>query len=325
MKRTIRYTKRITIPLTRECSNNCLYCGFKKKNSKLVSLSQVKAILGLAKDQECTEIRLMSGTNLHLKEGFKEQLLEHNVSTLAQYAYVIANMVLNYGFIPVLEIGLLNISELKILRNVAANIYLLLECKDEKNGFTSYKDRKYYLQMLRDGGKLKIPFTTGIVVGLGETQEERFNIVSRVTKIYEQYGHIQEFVIQGYILNEHTRLPLQNFLTIKELRELYLFIREKMPDVAIQVQPNTIEFWPDLIKLGADSIGGISEEIDYVVPRYNEEEMENLNLNLKKLGCKLQKELPLTIKFYQLGLYSSVIANVLSFWLEDKRYKFYHK
>jgi 2-iminoacetate synthase ThiH len=162
-------------------------------------------------------------------------------------------------------------------------------------------------------------------VGLGEDSKERFEVISEIADIYIEHKHVQEFIIQGYILNENTKLPLQSFLTLKELVDLYNFLRQKMPGVTIQVQPNTMDFWLDLIKLGADSIGAVSEEIDYVVPRYDDKDLKEVALKLKKSGFKLQKQLPLTVKSYNDQLYSSGIKGVLSKWLKEREYKFYRK
>lgn len=324
MKRNIRYVKRITLPLTRECDNDCVYCGFRKKDAPLLTLKQAEAVFYLAHKQDCSEVRIMAGCNPHHKKSIEKALNRFNVDTIVKYAFIVSNMAVNYGFLPVVELGLLSYDELKLLKKTVVAVNLFFECSKEEI-FKSYAKRDAYLQMVKDAGELKIPLNIGLVVGLGESQEERFELIDAISETYKKYKHIQEFALQGYILNERTRLPMQRFLTIKELVELYKHIVRKLPEVTIQIQPNTMDFWQEIVSLGAGSIGSLSEDIDYVVPRYKKEDLSAVNKSLKKLRCTLHEELPLTPGFYKKQMFHEDMEDVLDEWVQKKAFRDYEK
>lgn len=323
MKRNIRFVKRITLPLTRECANDCVYCGFRRKESPLISLKQAEAVFYLAHKQSCSEVRIMAGCRAHEQKHIEKSLNRFNVDTIAKYAFVAAHMAVNYGFLPVIDLGLLTYEELKMLKKTCVAVNLFFECT-KSDMFKSYRQRDQYLQMLKDAGTLQIPLNVGFVVGLGESQKERFELIEEIAKVYKEHKHIQEFALQGYILNERTRLPMQKFLTIKELVELYKFIAKSLPEVTIQIQPNTMDFWLEIVSLGAGSIGSLSEDIDYVVPRYKKDDMSVIVKSLKKRKCIIREELPLTQKFYQQKMYHPDMADIVEEWAEKKQFKLYH-
>lgn len=322
MKRNIRYVKRITLPLTRQCANDCVYCGFRRKEAPLLSLKQAEAVFYLAHKQQCSEVRIMAGCNAHQYTHIEKSLNQFNVDTIAKYAFIVSHMAVNYGFLPVIDLGLLSYNELKMLKKTSVAVNLFLECvKSDK--FKSYRDRDKYLQMVEDAGSLQIPLNMGFVVGLGESQKERFELVEQIAKSYNKHKHIQEFALQGYILNERTRLPMQKFLTIKELVELYKFIVKKLPDVTIQIQPNTMDFWLEIVSIGAGSIGSLSEDIDYVVPRYKKDDMNSVIKLLKKRKCVLREELPLTPAFYKRNMFDPDMEDIVREWANHKHFKMY--
>lgn len=322
MKRKIRYVKRITLPLTRECANDCVYCGFRRKDAPLISLKQAEGVFYLADKQKCSEVRIMAGCDAHKKSHIEKALNKFNIDTIAKYAFIVSTMAVNYGFLPVLDIGLLSYDELKMLKKTCVAVNLFFECTSSDT-FKTYRQREQYLTMIKDAGNLQIPLNVGFVVGLGESQKERFDLIEKIAKIYKEHKHIQEFALQGYILNERTRLPMQRFLTIKELVELYKFIVKNLPDVTVQIQPNTMDFWLEIVSIGAGSIGSLSEDIDYVVPRYKKDDMDTIIKALKKRKCVIREELPLTPKFYQQKMFDPDMADIVEAWVTKKQFKNY--
>jgi FO synthase subunit 1 len=211
-----------------------------------------------------------------------------------------------------------------ILKNVNASMGLMLENSDRDlgNKVHPHKDIDKRIETITIAGKLKIPFTSGILVGLGESKKSRFESLEVISEINNKYEHIQEIIIQNYIPNGESKLPVFP-LSLEDWKELILFCRNRIPNVKIQVPPNLNPYWLDLIFLGIDDLGGISTDGDLVNPRNPWEEVSLYKRELGKIGVTLVPRLPIYKEFYKKGWYSQTVKGVLEQWVKSDEFRYY--
>ena len=203
------------------------------------------------------------------------------------------------GMLPHTNLGVLSKGDLARLREVTASQGLMLESVDERLMETVHagsptKAAGPRLDTLRAAGELKIPFTTGILVGIGESFESRVESLEAIAKVHEEYGHIQEVILQNFvphpryygaevaeIANEASKarwsgdepaaadVPLPDWaapVDIEEIKRLIAESKRLMPDVGVQVPPNLSDWWPELVEAGATDLGGLSANGDHISP-----------------------------------------------------------
>jgi FO synthase subunit 1 len=156
------------------------------------------------------------------------------------------------------------------------------------------KDPKLRLKTIEDAGKLKIPFTTGLLIGVGETVEERAESLLEIRKLHDKYGHIQEIIIQNF--KPKPGIPLENQLepTLMEMIKMVAVTKLLFPDVSVQVPPNlNIDGAQMFLLAGADDWGGVSPLTrDYVNPEAPWPELSRLKSLTEELGFKFVERLP---------------------------------
>ena len=181
------------------------------------------------------------------------------------------------------------------------------------------KDPALRLQTIRAAGELRIPFTSGILVGIGERPEDRIASLEAIAACHREYGHIQEVILQNFVphrryygeepaevasaaaeeywrsgLGRHPSLPLPSWATevsIDEIRELVAAAHELMPDVGIQVPPNLSDFWPALVAAGASDLGGLSANGDHISPEHPFPSPHQVRRRLAQDGIALTERL----------------------------------
>ncbi len=161
------------------------------------------------------------------------------------------------------------------------------------------KNPKLRIATIENAGKLKIPFTTGLLIGIGETLEERVESLLELRRIQNKYGHIQEIIIQnfkskpGIPMESHTEPSLAEMIRMVSVTKLMF------PDVSVQVPPNLNQHHSQIFLMaGADDLGGVSPLTpDFVNPESPWPEIEELEIITSELGFKLQERLPVYQKF----------------------------
>jgi FO synthase subunit 1 len=153
--------------------------------------------------------------------------------------------------------------------------------------------------MIENAGKLKIPFTTGILIGIGETLEERVNSLFEIKRIHEKYGHIQEVIVQNF--RSKPQIPMENYKEPSPIEMFKMIILSKLilEDISIQVPPNLNRETGQLFLMaGIDDWGGVSPLTkDFVNPEAPWPDIEELNIFSKELGFTLKERLPVYEKY----------------------------
>jgi FO synthase subunit 1 len=305
-EKCITYSKNVFIPLCNWCRNRCGYCVFRDENPKLMKKEEVKEILLKGDKLGCREALFTFGERVDEHPKIKEELKKMGYSGILEYLYDLEDWCLsNTNLLPHTNCGILTYEELKMLREVNASMGLMLENVSERLMKTiTHKDSpgkepKLRIEMIENAGKLKIPFTTGILIGIGETNEEIVDSILKIKEIHEKYGHIQEVIIQNFRTKKG--IPMENFEEPSPIKMLKVIILAKLMlnGISIQVPPNLNKETGQLFLLaGIDDWGGVSPLTkDYVNPESPWPEIEELKRFTEELGFKLKMRLPVYNKY----------------------------
>ncbi len=278
----ITYSPKVFIPLTQLCRDVCHYCTFAKTPSQLDALYvDADAVIQTAAaggQAGCREVLLTLGEKPELRYNAARQwLADAGFETTVDYVAHVAGRILNEtGLLPHINAGTLSRSELTKLRGVSASMGLMLEsgaarlCERGGPHFGSPDKRPFrrWLTLAR-AGALKIPMTTGLLVGIGETRAERVRDLQNIRRLHERYGHVQEVIIQNFCAKSDTLMADSESADPSELLWTVAQARLILPaDISLQAPPNLS---PDnlgrLIEAGINDWGGVSPLTpDYVNP-----------------------------------------------------------
>jgi 7,8-didemethyl-8-hydroxy-5-deazariboflavin synthase CofG subunit len=303
-KNQITFSRNIFVPVTHQCRNRCGYCSFVSDDSNTwVFPDAFNHLLLEAKNHNCKEVLLTLGEKPEEKFSSARDFLEKlKFKTTVDYVNFLCELALDHNLLPHSNLGVVSYEELQMLKQTNASLGLMLETnserlmnKGEPHQFSPGKNPSLRIETIENAGKLNIPFTTGILIGIGETWEERIESLQEIADMYKKYNHIQEVIVQNFNPQENT--PMANFPPPKE-EDVLLSIalaRIILPDeVSIQVPPNLNR---DRVKAainhGANDLGGISPvSIDYINPNLKWQEEINLSDNLHQDGFSLVERLP---------------------------------
>ena len=303
----VTYSKKVFIPLTHLCRDVCHYCTFaqapKKVAAPYLSLDEVLRTTARAAELGCKEALFTLGEKPELRyRAAREALAEMGYGSTTDYLHDVAAAVFEEtGLLPHLNPGTLDVAELKRLRTVSPSMGIMLESAAERlteKGMPHYgspdKDPKVRLQTLADAGAAKIPFTTGILIGIGETRRERIESLLAIRDLHNTGGHIQEIIIQNFRAKPGTKMvnaPEPDFeemiWTLAVARILF------GASMSIQAPPNLSPgVLPQLIGAGINDWGGVSPVTpDFVNPEAPWPELELLAEQTALAGKSLHERL----------------------------------
>ena len=324
MKR-VTYSPSLTIPLTRACTNRCLYCGYRREGEGLLSEIAIRDALSRGHREGVSEILILSGEGAERIPEVRRDLEEKGMTSFVPWVIKICEIVLDAGLLPHVNIGPVDAASLDRLKEVSASMGLMIEGinPDVNTRIHPGKDISERLRMIESAGKLKIPFTSGILMGLGEKQKDRLDSILALARIHSKYGHLQEVILQRYVPNPQSRVRAEQ-ISFEELEEIILFCRAHLPEVSIQVPPNIERYWKELIHLGANDLGGMGSGGDLINPGHPWPQIEQVSEELARKGYGLKKRFPIYERFYRKGWYSRPVGVVLEDWIgKDDEYKYY--
>ena len=269
----ITYSKNVFIPLTEICRNDCGYCNFKKNpdDPEAIILKSKAEILESLKEAEqygCKEAMFAFGEDADEEEIVRLKLSEYGYDSMTDYVVDICQMTLDETkLLPHTNGGNYSFDDLKRLKEVNASMGLMLENSSSRlmelpaHNKSPGKNPEVRLETISNAGKLKIPYTTGILIGIGETKEEIAESLLAIRELYDTYGHIQEVIIQNF-----TPIPgieMEDWAEPSFLDMIRTVIAGtlvfKDTDVSIQVPPNLNNDTAQIFLLcGADDWGGVS-------------------------------------------------------------------
>ena len=298
MSSIITYSPAYTIVPTYECFNRCSYCNFRTDPGKdtWLSLEEAKQRLISLQQKGIWEILILSG-EVHPNSPRRQRWFQH--------IYDLCELALELGFFPHSNAGPLSYLEMKQLKQVNVSMGLMLEQLTPHLLETVHKNApskkpEIRLQQLAYAGELKIPFTTGILLGIGETEADWWESLRAIAQQHQTYQHIQEVILQPHQIGQKQSWRKDGF-NLEEFPKLIKKAREILPsDIAIQIPPNLIsdsQFLLHCIKAGATDLGGIGV-IDEVNPDYPHLHVHSLQEILKQEGWQLKPRLPIYPQYY---------------------------
>lgn len=299
----VKYSENVFLPITNLCRNNCSYCGFRNEpeKSRIMSESDVLEIAKKGKRAGCSEALLTLGERPEEDYStMKDRLDKWGYSTTVDYLEDLSKKLLKMGLLPHTNAGILKEDEMKRLSKWNASMGLMLETTAELSAHeeSEGKSPEKRLKMIRKAGELKIPFTTGILIGIGEEKKDRIDSLEKIKEIQEEYGHIQELIIQPFEPKQNTEMENKAPPSHSEILETVKVARNLMPNMNIQVPPNLVSPTEELIQTGVDDLGGISKITpDFINPNEPWPSPSKLEEVVGGLGGILSERLPIHPKF----------------------------
>ncbi|HET9094540.1 MAG TPA: 5-amino-6-(D-ribitylamino)uracil--L-tyrosine 4-hydroxyphenyl transferase CofH [Solirubrobacteraceae bacterium] len=300
MRRRVTFSRNVTLSLSRTCRCYCKYCAFATHQAHLHEPDEVLELLDRAvKRHRAKELLVLTGERPEVNAGVRAQLTELGFADFVAYVVWVCEQALQRGLLPHTNLGVLSREDLARLREVTASQGLMLESVNpdlvaHQGSPTKHPSRR--LDTIRAAGELRIPFTSGILVGIGESPGDRLAALDALAEVHGEYGHLQEIIIQNFVPHDsyYGRDPAEiaaraaaeywrtgighgprlgapkwsSPVSIEELRELIGHAREALPGVGIQVPPNLSDWWPELVAAGATDLGGLSANGDHISPEH---------------------------------------------------------
>jgi FO synthase len=325
MRRRVTFSRNLTLSLSRTCRCYCKYCAFATHKTHLHEPDEVEAILDRAvKRHHVKELLVLTGEKPEVNAGVASRLQALGHPDFTAYVAWVCERALERGLLPHTNLGALGAEDLARLREVTASQGLMLESISERLMETVHagspsKHPARRLETIAAAGELKIPFTSGILVGIGETEEERMASIAALAEQYGQHGHIQEVILQNFVPHQsyYGREPAEIAdaaareywrtgvgkgpeldapswaceVTVSDMKRLIAETRRLMPSVGIQIPPNLADWWSELVQAGATDLGGLSANGDHISPEHPFPSPTQVRKRLAQEGYALSERL----------------------------------
>ncbi|MEM3664505.1 MAG: 7,8-didemethyl-8-hydroxy-5-deazariboflavin synthase CofG [Candidatus Jordarchaeales archaeon] len=330
---TITFSKNVFIPLVNLCRNKCAYCGFRKEpwdsDARLLRPEEVKSILLQGKKACCSEALFTFGEKPEeAYPSIRQELQRMGYSSIVEYLYDMCLEALKLGLLPHSNPGVLTEEEVKALKEVNASMGLMLENASKRlcgaggpHEHSPGKQPKLRLKTIAYAGKWKVPFTTGLLIGIGETIGEVIASLKAIRSLHKKYGHIQEVIIQNFIPKKDTPMSFHPPPDFNYFSKIVALARVTLQeDISLQIPPNLNPGKiTSLIKMGANDLGGISPITpDYINPSNPWPSIETIEKMVASVGATLRERLPVYPKYIKKGCFlSDTVAEVVAS-LSDK-------
>jgi FO synthase len=305
----ITYSPKVFIPLTKLCRDVCHYCTFvqppRRGERAYMRADEVLEIARGGAEAGCHEALFTLGDKPELRyRAAREELAELGCETTIEYLARMCELVLaETGLLPHVNPGVMTRDELALLRTVSASQGIMLETaapRLSQKGMPHHgspdKLPERRLETIRLAGELQIPFTTGILIGIGETREERLEALEAIRNLHERYGHIQEVIVQNFRAKPGTKMAGAPEPSLDDLLWTARAARALLgPKMHVQVPPNlSYDEFPRLLEAGIDDWGGVSPiTLDHVNPEAAWPEVERLREATEAAGFALAPRLPI--------------------------------
>jgi FO synthase len=302
MRRRVTFSRNLTLSLSRTCQCYCKYCAFATHKAHLHPPEEVLEILDGAAKRQIKELLVLTGERPQVNPEVAAKLAEYGHEDFTGYVVWTCERALERGLLPHTNLGVLSRVDLGRLREVTASQGLMLESVSERLMQTVHagsptKHPVRRMETIRAAGELKIPFTSGILVGIGETEQERVESLEALAALHAEHGHIQEVILQNFVPHQRyygeepaeiadeaareywrtgvadhrPQLELPEWacpVNIEDMKRLISETRRLMPDVGIQIPPNLADWWGELVAAGATDLGGLSANGDHISPEH---------------------------------------------------------
>lgn len=296
----LTFSRNVFLPLTTACRYTCTYCTYYDVpgQASLMSPEQVREQLQMGADAGCTEALFTFGDKPDARyTEIHDQLDTWGYDSIVDYLYEMCELALEEGLLPHSNPGDLVESEFERLREVNASMGVMLETTADVAAHSGNRRKTpgQRLNTIRAAGRARVPFTTGILVGIGEDWRDRAESLLAIRELHERHGHIQEVIVQNVVPNERSDYESPSLET---MRRVVAMARVCLPEeVSVQVPPNLAPA-RDLLDCGIDDLGGVSPVTDdYINPDYKWPALQELHDIADEAGVPLGERLPVYDRF----------------------------
>jgi FO synthase len=295
MRRRVTFSRNLTLSLSRTCRCHCKYCAFATHQTHLHEPDEVERLIDRAARRQIKELLVLTGEAPDHHPGVRAKLAELGFADFTAYVVWACERALERGLLPHTNLGVLSRDDLANLRAVTASQGLMLESVNPDlvaHQGSPTKHPEHRLATLAAAQDLRIPFTSGILVGIGESEDDRVASLEALAG----FDNLQEVILQNFVphrryygeepaeiateaaeefwrtgLNaatEHGAPKWATPVTVEDMKRLIAETRRLMPDVGIQIPPNLADWWPELVAAGATDLGGLSANGDHISPEH---------------------------------------------------------
>ena len=316
--RRVTFSRNYTLSLSRTCRCYCKYCAFATHRAHLYSPVEVEGILDDASRRGAKELLVLTGERPEVNAEVAARLAEYGHADFTSYVAWACERAMERGMLPHTNLGALSREDLARLREVTASQGLMLESINPDlvvHQGSPTKHPSVRLDTIRAAGELRIPFTSGILVGIGETPYERIAALEALAELHAEHGHLQEVILQNFVAHPRyygaepaqiadeaqrgereagEEAPPPAWATPIGLDDMRLLVREcrrLMPDVGVQIPPNLSDWWLALVEEGATDLGGLSANGDHISPEHPFPSVHRMRKRLAPLGYALTERL----------------------------------
>jgi len=329
--RRVTFSRNFTLSLSRTCQCYCKYCAFATHRAHLYSPPEVERLLDDAARRGAKELLVLTGEKPEVNAEVAARLASYGHDDFVSYVAWACERALERGMLPHTNVGVCTREELARLRQVTASQGLMLESTNPDLVVHQGSPTKHpaaRLETIRMAGELRIPFTSGILVGIGESPDERIDALRALADVHAEHGHLQEVILQNFV--PHPRYygaepaqiaeeaqreeaasgrlgrlradgashgepaPLPAWAQPISLDDMRLLVRESrrlMPDVGVQIPPNLSDWWLPLVEEGATDLGGLSANGDHISPEHPFPSVHRMRKQLQPRGYALTERL----------------------------------
>ncbi len=307
--RTVTYSRKVFIPLTNLCRDSCGYCTFAKHpndpGARTMTPPQVLAVARAGAAAGCKEALFSLGDKPELRYGSHRAWLAERgyPSTIAYLRDMCALVLAETGLLPHANPGALSGEEIRLLRPVNLSMGMMLESLSERlleagQAHAGCPDKAPAVRLgtIEDAGRERVAFTTGILIGIGETPRERIDALLAIRELHERYGHVQEVIIQNFRAKADTRFRSRGEPGAVEMARTIALARLLLgPEMNIQAPPNlTPDAYQFYLLAGINDWGGVSPVThDFINPEKPWPQIVELRQASEEAGFELRERLAL--------------------------------
>ena len=343
MRRRVTFSRNVTLSLSRTCVSHCKYCAFATHQPHLHTPDEVERLLDGAVRRNVKELLVLTGDDPAYHPGVRERLAELGFDGFVAYVVWCCERSLERGLLPHTNLGALGRDDLARLRDVTASQGLMIESLRPDlvaHQASPTKDPALRLGTLRAAEELKIPFTSGILVGIGETEADRMAALEALAG----FDNLQEVILQNFVphrryygeepaeiatdaaeaywrtgLHDGPDVPAPDWaspVTVDDMERLVREARRLMPEVGIQIPPNLADWWPRLVEAGATDLGGLSANGDHISPEHPFPSPTQVRKRLAQDGVALTERLCVYPRFIDPEWLAQGVLDVIKtrFW-----------
>ncbi|MFC7046917.1 7,8-didemethyl-8-hydroxy-5-deazariboflavin synthase subunit CofG [Halobacteriaceae archaeon GCM10025711] len=315
----LTFARNVFVPLTTACRYTCTYCTYYDPpgQASLLSPEEVRDVVRTGVEAGCTEALFTFGdtpddryTRIH------DQLAAWGHDSIHSYLREACEIALDEGLLPHANPGDQTRSQMAQVADVNASMGVMLETTAEVQAHAGPRGKNpgQRLATIRNAGELGVPFTTGILVGVGESWRDRAESLLAIRALHERYGHVQEVIVQPVVENERWSGGTPDVAT---MRRVTAMARAALPEsVSVQVPPNLAPV-RDLVDVGVDDLGGVSPVTDdHINPDHRWPAVRELAAVADEAGVPLRERLPVYEQYLPADLRPDDVPGTPGEWLQ---------